>query len=711
MMSNELERRCQAKLPGSDTGIEIKHTMCDICTPGPQCGVDAYVKDGVVIKIEGTAGFPTNNGALCTKGAAGRQYIYREDRIKTPLRRVGERGSDQFEPISWDEAMQEIGTRLNAVKAQYGAEAVAFVTGYPKWYRPWLHRLAYSFGSPNYFTESSTCHRAEVMSWQLTYGSEMRPDVMGMPDVLGGWGCNPMVSAYPMGRNYLKYKEQGGKVVIIDPRRTPTSVQCADLHIRPRSGTDGYLANTVANLIIENGWADLEFIAAHVHGYEAYREMVSSYTVEEAERITGVPADQIRELAKLIGTAKTALVQPSNGLTHHVNGIPTHRAVVCLNALTGNVAKPGTIMPTFETAVDMAAGFHTHEEEFIEERKPEGARPRVGQERFPLWCEMVPEAQAMDLIRQTLSGEPYPIKAIYAHGVNNRMYLQSAKLLEAASGMDFVVATDIFWTDFCSYADIVLPACTSFERSEVKCYGGGFVNYTSPAIQPLHESMDDVSIMARVAQALELDDKLLCAGYDACVKYIFRDVPVDLDAVKATGLPQKIAPEKQPGFFDDPLGTPSGKIELYSERIAGYKDSHGLDPLPAYVSGYDGSDGDEYPLCLLTGGRIPNAVHSRLHDVPWLRSLRPEPMADINPEDAARMGLSQGDGIWLITEYGRIRVKANLTVVSAAGEVNMYHGYKEANVNELFPLDHLDPYSGFPGFKQIRCRIEKAEVQ
>jgi len=116
-------------------------------------------------------------------------------------------------------------------------------------------------------------------------------------------------------------------------------------------------------------------------------------------------------------------------------------------------------------------------------------------------------------------------------------------------------------------------------------------------------------------------------------------------------------------------------------------------------------------MCLLTGGRIPNAVHSRLHDVPWLRSLRPDPAADINPEDAQRLGIRQGDDIDLVTETGRIRVKANLTAVSAPGEINMYHGYRQANANDLIPLTHLDPYSGFPGFKQLRCRIEKAEVQ
>ncbi|NLY71485.1 MAG: molybdopterin-dependent oxidoreductase [Clostridiales bacterium] len=707
---NTLDRMLRAKIPSEETGIEIKRTICDICTPGPQCGVDAYVKDGVVIKVEGTDGFPTNNGALCTKGAANRQYIYREDRIRTPMRRVGNRGDGEYEPISWDQAIKAISEGLNKTKAKYGAESVVFMTGYPKWYRPWLERLAYSFGSPNYITESSTCHRAEVMSWKLTYGVEMRPDIANMPDVLVGWSCNPLVSAYPMGRNYYKYKEQGGKVVIIDPRRTPTAVQCADLYIRPRVGTDGYLANTVARLIVEKGWADMDFIESYTHGFKEYKDMLMTYSLDEAERITGVPAKDIMELARLIGTAKKAVVIPSNGLCHHSNGITTHRAVICLNALTGNVAKPGTFLPTFETFVDMLAGFKTLEEEFRQERFPKNARPKIGSDRFPIWSEMVDEAQGMDLLRHWQTKDPYPIKAIYAHGVNNRMYPQSSLLLEMAKDMEFVVATDIFWTDFCKHADIVLPACTSFERSEVKCYNPGYIVYTTPAIEPLYESLDDVEIITWVAQALNIDDELLCSGYDACVKYIYKDLEVDLDEVKAVGTLIKIPVESPPDYLKGPINTPSGKIEFYSEAIAKYKDSHGMNPLPVFEDGFDCPETEDLDMALITGGRITNAVHSRLHDVPWLRSLRPEPAADINPKDAEHLGIVQGDDIYIVTRIGRIKVKANISAISAPGEVNIYHGYKEANINEIIPRDHLDPYSGFPGFKQIRCRIEKAEV-
>ena len=147
---SDIEKLMKAKIACVETGIEIKRTLCDICCPVMHCGVDAYVKDGKIIKIEGTKEHPRSHGKLCTKGAGGRQYVYREDRLKTPLKRVGERGEGRFEPVSWDEAYRIIADNLLKVRKEDGADSVAFFSGYTKWYRQYLHRFAYSFGSINY---------------------------------------------------------------------------------------------------------------------------------------------------------------------------------------------------------------------------------------------------------------------------------------------------------------------------------------------------------------------------------------------------------------------------------------------------------------------------------------------------------------------------------------------------------------------------------
>lgn len=701
----ETEKRIRAKLPGADTGIEVKKTMCDICSPGLQCGVDAYVKDGVIVKLEGTEGFPVSNGRLCVRGAAGRQYVYRSDRIRTPMKRVGPRGSGEFEPISWDEALDTIAERLKALRAE-DPDSVVWLTGYAKWYRPYLHRLAHSFGTENYLTESSACHRAEVMSYTATFGELMRAGPAGANTVVA-WGLNAPVNAYPLGNALMDLHERGGTIVVVDPRMTHSAQKLADLHLRPRAGTDAALAHGIARCILENGWQDQAFIDKYVHGFEEYRAYVWDFTPERAEKLCGVPAGDIRRTAELLAKDPTAVIIPSNALTHRVNGFNTHRAVLCLMVLLGRIGYPGGYIPDNDSYIHSDGGFRSREEEFIDAVRPKNAKTPVGCERFPLWNELVDEGQAMDLVRQTVSGKPYPIRAWACFGVNDRMYPESPKFLAAMDSLEFSFAADIFWTDVCRHADIVLPVCTSYERGEIKCYAGRFVNFTEPAIQPLYESRPDTDILSELSRRLELGDELLEAGYEACVEYIFEPSGItDWETVKKSPLPVPVPNARGyvPGSYFEAIHTPSGKIELYSEMVARYED-RGLSPLPVYVPGEETPD---YPMTLISGARLPHTLHSRLHEIPWLRAMRPEPAADINPGDAERLGISQGDDIVLETIAGSITVKANVTELSNIGEVQMIHGYREANVNGLIPMDHLDPYTGFPGYKQIACRVRKA---
>ena len=164
----ELEERLRAKIPGNDTGIEIRPSICAICSPDKHCGVDCYVKDGKIIKVEGTLDHPYSHGKLCTKGSSNRNYVYRRDRIQTPLKRVGERGEGKFEPISWDEAYAIIAENLNRIKETDSPHSVAFYSGHCKWYRFLLQRLAYSFGSVNYGTDDSNCAAATHLANAVT---------------------------------------------------------------------------------------------------------------------------------------------------------------------------------------------------------------------------------------------------------------------------------------------------------------------------------------------------------------------------------------------------------------------------------------------------------------------------------------------------------------------------------------------------------------
>ena len=713
----ELEKKIKAKIPGPDTGIEVKRSLCAICSPGHHCGVDCYVKDGEIIRVEGTQDHPYNHGKLCTKGSSLRNYVYRADRIRTPLRRVGERGEGKFEPITWDEAYSIIAEKLNAVKEKYSASSVAFFSGYCKWYRPVFHRFAHVFGSVNFGTDDSTCSASKVIADKVTAGCGAGPD-MGHASTFLGWNYEGYYSAHLSVAGVQKLKERGGKVIIIDIRDTPASKNLADIFLKINPGTDGALALGMAKLIIDNGWADMDYVEKYTYGFEQYKALVDQYPLNKVSQITGLDPDDIYEATKLYATNGPACCNYSaSALVHHINGFNAHRAIVCLSALTGNFDRVGGNVPNPPTYLHKPAGFKSREHEFRSDRCPKDQK-RIGADRFPLWDQQFDEFQAMDLLRQLEEEDPYPIKAIFGLGMNAKMFPETDKLLQTMKEkLDFFVDADLFMTLTAKYADIVLPACTSVERGEVKAYQGGYLTYTKPVIPPMYESKSDVDILCELARVMDLDDEYLKGGYDACMEWIFDGCGVTLDELKASDLPVKVPAAKWPvlpgNCLKNGFKTPTGKFEFYATAIAKIDPKFGLDPLPSYYDSLadqnDPETAEKYPFYLCTGARLAHAIHSRTHDTPWLRSLRPYPTCEIHKADAARLGLKNGDTVAMSSPYGEIRMKVKVTSKAKPGVVMALHGYTEANVNELIGRNHLDPYSGYPGFKGMRCNIRKVE--
>lgn len=698
----------KGKIPGAESGIEIRHSVCDICTPGMHCGLDVYVKDGKVIKVEGTPDHPQNKGKLCTKGLGNRQYLYREDRILTPLRRVGERGEGKFEPISWDEAIDTIAEKLLSAREEYGAHRVAFYSGYSKWYRFMFRRFAGDYGSQNYGTESSSCFTSGLMAWQLTSGYAMRTD-LGKTNLFIGWGANSYFSRYPMIGSMENGKKRGMKILIIDPRITPTTRRLADLHLRPHLGTDGALALAIAHVLIENDWIDRAYIDRYVHGFEEYAAYVREFTPEKGEKLTGVPAEQIRQAAAMIHEAGSFCINESSApIGHHLNGLQNYRAMMALLVITGNVDRTGGQLPGPHTYMERYCGFETREEHFMEERYPHDAPKAVGAERFPLWYDLRHDMQANDLTDNILRQDENSVKVLFALGMNYRMFPQDGRLAEAFGKLDFFVDVDLFLTDTAKYADIVLPACTSMERGEFKCYPGGYAWYTNPVVEPLGESKSDCEILTLLARRMKLDDELLCAGYEACIKHIIQDLPITVEELRAAEGPIKVpgvTPYEVGSILERGVNTPTGKLELYSERIAAHPE-WGLDALPTYRPPYN-PDPEQYPFLLCAGTRIPNALHSRLHDVPWERSLLPDPVVEMSMEDAERLGIELGDPVEITTSVGSLTFRALPTATVQPGEVYIYHGYRELDINSILDGAALDPYSGFPAYRSACCNVRR----
>ena len=711
-----IEKLLRGKIPGPETGIEVQKSICTICDPSALCGLDLYVKDGKIIKVEGSKDHPYSLGTLCPKGAANRQYIYSEDRLKTPLKRTGPRGSGKFQSITWDEALGAIASKFKEIKKRNGPESVVFFSGYTKYFRPYLKRLAHSFGSPNYLTESSTCHQATAMAQMLTLGLPGGPNLKNTQCLLV-WSANPFHTNPGNARAILKGKERGMKLIVVDPRQTPTTAQ-ADIHLQLRPGTDGALALAMANIIIHEKLYDRDFVANYSYGFEEYKEYVQQFTPEKGEELTGVPAEKILKAARMYACVKPAAIMPSaSPVVHHTNGVQNYRAVFALVGLTGNYDIAGgnfVVPPSF---IHVPGLIPTREHEFTQCRPWSEMPPRIGADRFPVWAEIVDEeGQAMHLPFQIRSGEPYPIKAAIGFGMNHRMWPDSSGLLEALEKLDFFVNVDIFMTDTCKYADIVLPACTSVERSELRCYSMGYIIFTQPAILPLYDSRSDVEIIYDLAERLGLDDPLFKAGYEASVDWIIEPSGISVAELKkypgGMFVPNPTRPPEKK-YLREGFKTPSGKMEFKSKVLEKYDGRPGFEALPVYTPPKYGREStpelaQKYPFILNTGSRLPMYVHTRTFRLSWTNSLRPiHPAADISPSDAARLGIKQDDVIGISTPKGAIVVKANLTQMVQPGVVHMYHGHPEADVNVLFENDYLDPLSGYPGFKSGLCKIEK----
>lgn len=683
--------------------MEKKQCFCGICSVG--CPMDVWVENDKIVSVEGRVENGRSRG-LCAKGAASKQYIYNDERIRYPMKRVGEKGSGKFERISWEEAYDFIAENLNRIKKEYGARSVVFYAGYPKWYRPALLRLANAFGTPNYCTESSTCFQASALAWKSIYGNGICfPDLVHTKTLLI-WTSNLFHSNTPMGKMYRSLKERGVRIIAVDPRNTVT-VKEADLHLKITPGTDGALALSMAQVIIEEELYDKEFVEKYIYGFEEYKEYVKSFTPEIAQEITGVDAELIREAARLYACNRPSAMQFSvSTIVHHINGFQNYRAVFCLIALTGNYDVTGgnrTMSGPVSPCNEFGKVLRYDKEEAIGERD------------FPVWFDLpCQEAQCTKLADYILDQKPYPLKAVFAMGLNHRMWPQPDYLQKALGKLDFYVNTELFWSDSSRMADLVLPACTTFEREEVKTIRGGMFAFNQKAVEPVGEAKNDIEIIIELARRMQLEDKVLTSGYESYMNYILEPSGLTIEELRnhPGGMKGKrIIEPGEKSYETKPFHTPSGKIEFRSQILEKYKDSRGYDGLPVYKDFREQNviDRKKFPLILNTGSRKPQFFHARLYRIAWLDQLEISPMVEIHPEDGKRYGIADGDRIKVISPAGEMEGTASWSITGNPGIVYIYHGNKKGDANHLIDRTYLDPYTGFPGYKSYFCRIEKID--
>lgn len=684
-------------------------TTCSTC--GSCCEVDAYVRDGKLASVEGARNTSMQSGGMCAKGVAATQYVYNKERIQYPMKRVGKKGEGRFERISWDEAYEMIAENLLRIREEYGARSTVFYAGYPKWYRPALLRLANAYGSPNFCTESSTCFQAAALAWRSLYGNGICGPDMKNTRTLLIWSSNLYHSNTPMNGMYQGLKKRGVKIIDVDPRHTVTAHD-ADIHLQLIPGTDGALALSMAQVIIEEALYDNEFVRQYVHGFEEYKEYVQKFVPEKAEKITGVPAEQIRLAARTYaGNGPASVMFSASPIVHHINGVQNYRAVFSLIALTGNYDVEGgnrTQPGPFSPANEFGKVRRYDEEEAI------------GQKDFPVWFDLsCDEAQCTKIADYILEEDPYPIKAVFAMGLNHRMWPKPGHLLDALEELDFYVNIELFMSDSSKSADLVLPACTSYEREEVHVGRDGRFFFSNQAIEPVGEAKNDIEIIMEVLKRMKqrdaaISDEVLEGGYDAYMQHILKPSGLTLEELKnhPEGMMGKnLFPPAVKTYEKQPFNTPSGKVEIRSLVLERYGESHGYEGLPVYHDYRTETkiDRTEYPFILNTGSRKPQFFHARVYRMSWLANIENEPLVDIHPENAKRCGIEDGDCVRVVSPSGEITGIAMYNVMGRPGIIYIYHGSSKGDANELIGKDYVDPISGFPGYKGYFCRIEKEE--
>ena len=682
-----------------EEGQRVVKTLCGMC--GIHCGMTVTLKGGQIVDSSGMDEHILNR--VCIRGATRsvREFLNHPDRLRQPLLRRG----DSMVPVTWDQAMDVLVEKLQKIKDTHGPDAVSVFYGdpvalretrhFPKWF-------SHAFGTANCASGAGLCHFANEMGMQLTFGHFVLPSLRGSKCIVL-WGTNPRASAHPMNAMIRACLKDDAKVVVIDPRRTPLA-RSATVHLPIRPGTDGALALAMLHVIINEGLYDKDFVEKWTVGFEELRAGVLGWTPEKVSAICGVPAEQIEEVARLYATAKPAAIVEATTPEHNPNAVQTVRAMSCLLAITGNFDVPG--------GNTYVKGLTVHEPELP--KVPTAGR--IGIEEYPLYSEIVGEAQPVLFIDALLKQDPPPLRAMIVQGANPVCtWPNSNRVREAFKKLEFLAVMDVFMSETAQLAHLVLPAASFLERMELVDYGFyqtlPLASVTTPVTEPIGEAWPDWKFWLVLAQRLGLGEYLPWKDIEEEVAFALSGSETDLGRIRETPRGHFYALRAVKRYRLENFATPSGKCELYSQRLA----DHGHSPVPTWSEPAESPLGSpelarEYPLVFTTGGRIITFTHSQFHNMPSLLKINPRPVAEMNDEDAAALGVQDGDPITVESLRGKVEVYAKVTSDVRRGVVQMVHSWPgKANANNLVDHENRCPISGYPPYKVGLCKVTKRQ--
>lgn len=682
----------------------IGKTICFFCPPG--CGIDIEIKDNKPVSVVGM--MESIVGPICIKGEVIPEWYEHElqNRLRHPVRK--EKGG--WKRISWDDAFDLMVEKLTKIKAKYGANALASYIGQVESFRDFgyaARRFFIGFGSDSYYSVDSTCYFAKVLAGETTYGGYAPPTLVSSK-LITVWAANPTGSVPFAADNMVLMKQQGTKIAVVDPRRTFLA-KAADMHLQLRPGTDCALAMSVVSVMIEEGLYDKEFVEKYSTGITELAQHVKDYKPEKVQDITWVPADLIRAYTRLYAATKPATIFQGNCLDCVENGFQASRAISFMIALSGNLdVRGGSTLIPFYIFSKIAR------EAVPPEERP---APGAGAETWPLFYKTVGQPPMEGMIRAILDEKPYPIKALIVQAGNPLLsWVDANRQKRAYEKLEFMVVHDLFMTETAQMADLVLPACTTFEQQEIYQYvGRPMFALMNKVIEPPEESLPDWKLWWELAHRMGFGDKYLpWKDLTQMQNQILRDcklnIPITIDDLKANPAGYLHKKREWKKYEREGFATLSGKCEFYSHQLKELC----LDPLPTF---YEPSESpvssprlfERFPLVLITGTRSLHYMHSLHRNTPSLRARDPEPLVEINTQTARKLGIKSGEMVIVETRRGMVLMKAAATADIHPMVVSIPHAWGGLANGNLLTGGSYDPAWGGMPARGLLCRIRKAD--
>jgi anaerobic selenocysteine-containing dehydrogenase len=637
---------------------------------------------------------------VCPKGREAPQWVYHPDRLTGCLKRTASGG---FEAISYDKALDEIAQKMMDIRDQSGARAMSAWTGEAIGFlqqEAYAQRFIHAYGSPNFFTADSVCFALRLMAYATCQGYWTYPPDFERAAMTILWGSNPAHSHPPFMQRINRSRRQGGKLVVIDPRRS-VAAKKANLFLQLRPGTDAALALGLIRFLIDKKVYDKVLVEKHSSGFDELAAYVDMFTPPYVAQQTGISQEAVETLQRMMLDSLPQCVSfPGISLEHQTNGFNTIRAIASLSALCG--------------AIDIEGGEPWNDNIRLNSLNPLSKQQfkemdPAGYSRYPLFYEVMQKCHSIAGIDHMLGKGKYPIKGLIFAGTNPVLTNPNAKkVARAFGGLDLLVARDLFMTESAKLAHYVIPAASFLERTELHFYPEVRRVGLSQKVLQVEGTWDEYTFWHDLAHRLGFGKAYFPWENETAVnQWLLEPSGISLEELVANpeGLvyDEKVEHQK---YKTRRFPTPSGKFEFTSQHLEKlYCSSHPTYTPPDYLIAAT----PEFPLRMISGTRKAIYYHSRFREIGKFRKAIPWAQVEIHEDDAAQLGIQDGQTVKIVSRIGDLTIPAKIMEKGTLlkGFIDIPHGWNDPNVNCLTDDQDVDPVGGFPNLKIVPVRIEK----